>query len=218
LHGNGSLLGGKGNKQSGKGDLVFFKKAGETDMSVQGVSQEKLKIQPRKILIIGTLGSGKTTIAELLARDTGFLYASIDDCRIRYGDGTPGGEDRAWEKFLAICRKPMPGILEFCGMGPHVEEVRDNLLCSTIPVSVIWLVLPPGTCIARASQRQKNVPFPFPWAPVANSVPIIHDGIDFAWDILWSRESHFHAVRQEFSGTPSMSEMYSAIRELLLML
>jgi hypothetical protein len=60
-------------------------------------------------------------------------------CRIRYGDDTAGGEERSWENFLAICRKPAPGILEFCGLGPHADEVRDDLLCSMVPVPVIWL-------------------------------------------------------------------------------
>jgi hypothetical protein len=182
---------------------------------LQGFYQkERLLFSPRKILIIGTLGSGKTTVAQRLARDTGFPYASIDGCRIRYGDGTVEGEERAWENFLAICRKPAPGILEFCGLGPHAEEVRDDLLCSTVPVPVIWLVLPMDTCIARASQRQKKIPSPFPWAPVAYSVPLIHEGIGFAWDNIWSQESQFHATRQEFSGTASVDEMYSAIREI----
>lgn len=71
------------------------------------------------------------------------------------------------KNFFEICRKPAPEFLEFCGMGPHVMEVRDGLLCSTIPVTVIRLVLPPDTCIARDEQRQKTIPSPFPWAPVA---------------------------------------------------
>jgi hypothetical protein len=103
------------------------------------------------------------------------------------------------------------------GMGPHGEEVRDNLLCSAIPVSVIWLVLPLETCITRALQRQKKIPAPFRWAPVEYSVPLIHDGIGFAWDIIWSREPHFHATRQEFLGTVSVDEMYSAIRKICLL-
>jgi len=180
--------------------------------------KERLLFSPRKILIIGTLGSGKTTLAEYLARDTGYPYASIDTCRIHYGDGTVSGEERAWENFLAICRKPAPGILEFCGMGPHVEEVRDNLLCSTIPVSVIWLVLPLDTCIARALQRQKDIPSPFPWGPVGYSVPAIHDSIEGAWDSVWSREPGFHATRQVFRSTTSVAEMYSVIKRDLFAL
>ena len=93
----------------------------------RNISPEDLKIKPPKILLIGTLGSGKTTIAQRLARDTGLPYESIDDCRIRYGDGTVDGEDRAWENFLAACREPAPGILEFSGMGPHAENVREDL-------------------------------------------------------------------------------------------
>ena len=179
---------------------------------------ERLVISPQKVLIIGTLGSGKTTLAEYLARDTGFPYASIDECRIRYGDGTVSGEDSAWDHFLEFCRKPSPGILEFCGLGPHVEEVRENLLCSTIPVSVIWLVLPLDICITRALQRKKNIPSPFPWGPVGYSVPAIHDSIGFAWDSVWSREPGFHATRQILGRTTSIAEMYSVIREICLRL
>jgi hypothetical protein len=189
----------------------------KTNVRQDFCNAERLVFGPQKVLLIGKLGSGKTTLAEYLAQDTGFPYLSIDECRIRYGDGTVSGEDSAWDHFLEFCRKPSPGILEFCGLGPHVEEVRDDLLCSSVPVSVIWLVLPLDTCITRASQRQKTIPSPFPWAPVAYSVPLIHDEIGFAWDTVWSRESHFHATRQEFPGTASVDETYSAIREICSM-
>jgi hypothetical protein len=171
-------------------------------------------ISPRKILLIGTLGSGKTTLAEYLAKDTGFPFGSIDECRIRYGDGTVAGEDCAWDHFLEDCSRPGPGILEFSGMGPHAEEVLKNLVTSAMPVSVIWLVLPLETCISRAMQRQKNIPYPFPWGPVEYSVPAIHDSIEFTWDTLWSREYRFHATRLEFLSTDSVAEMYSFIRRI----
>jgi hypothetical protein len=177
---------------------------------------ERLVISPRKILLIGTLGSGKTTIAEYLAQDTGFLYASIDECRVRYADGTVEGEDSAWDHFLELCGRSAPQILEFSGGGPRVDEVRTNLLDSTIPVSVIWLVLPPGTCITRALQRQKNIPAPFPWGPVEYSVPAINNSIEFAWDNVWSREPGFRATRQEFGSSVSVGEMYSVVREICL--
>jgi hypothetical protein len=90
-------------------------------------------------------------------------------------------------------------------MGPHAEDVRENLLCSGIPVSLIWLVLPLDTCKARALQRYKKIPYPFPWAAVKYSVPLIQDEIGFSWEYIWSRESHFHTMRLEFSGLlPSM--------------
>jgi hypothetical protein len=193
--------------------VLILRNEGETDMNGHGVSPEGQKIKPQKILLIGTLGSGKTTIAQQLARDAGLPYESIGDCRIRNGDGTFEGEERAWEKFLAACRKPAPGILEFSGMGPHAENVREDLLCSGIPVSLIWLVLPLEICRDRAMQRLKKIPSPFPWAPVTYSAPLIHDEIEFSWEYIWSRESRFHATRLEFSGTGSDDEMYAAVRE-----
>ena len=74
------------------------------------------------------MGSGKTTLAEYLARDTGFPYASIDECRIRYDDNTVSGEDCAWDHFLEICAKPSPAVLEFSGCGPAgVFRVRTGV-------------------------------------------------------------------------------------------
>jgi hypothetical protein len=175
---------------------------------------ERLVIAPQKILLIGTLGSGKTTLAKLLSRDTGFSYASIDESRIRFGDGTMSGEERARDHFLEACSRPAPGILEFSGVGPHAEDVRNALIDSTMPVSMIWLVLPLDTCITRALQRQKNIPAPYPWGPVESSVPAIHASIEFLWDTIWSREPGFHATRQEFLSTTSVAEMYSLIRKI----
>jgi hypothetical protein len=173
-------------------------------------------ITPQKILLIGTPGSGKTTLAEYLAKDTGFSYGSIDECRIRYGDGTLPGEDRAWDHFLKDCSRPAPQILEFSGMGPHAGEVLSNLVASAMPVSVIWLVLPLETCISRALQRQKTIPFPYPLAPIGYAVPAIHHAIEDTWKNLWSNQPLFHATRQEFRTTDSVTEMYSVIRRICL--
>lgn len=165
----------------------------------------------RKILLIGTLGAGKTTVALDLAKKTGYPYTSIDECRIQYSDSTVHGEDSAWWHFLAACADPAPGILEFSGGGPHVCEVREALLDSGLPVAIIWLDLSLDTCIKRASLRQNNVPAPFPWGPIDTSARAIYSGIEGAWNTLWCAEPRFHATRMRFRGNTPYPEMYARV-------
>jgi len=73
---------------------------------------------------------------------------------------------------------------------------------------------PAGYLQSPGPEAKEKVPSPFPWAPVTYSVPLIHDGIAFSWEYIWSRESRFHATRLEFSGTDSVDEMYAAVREI----
>jgi len=182
---------------------------------VSGISQKNnTMIQPQKVLLIGTMGSGKTTVAERLARDAGFSYASIDDCRLQYGDGTMAGEICAWDHFLAMCENASPAVLEFSGCGPHTGEVRDALLKSGIPVTVIWLVFPTHTCILRALQRNKDIPAPYDWAPLEYAIPAFHDAIEESWERSWKREPAFHVIRQVFSGAMSAEEVYPVIRKI----
>lgn len=143
---------------------------------------KELSIQKLKVLIIGTLGAGKTTLAQALSQKTGYPYVSIDECRIRYSDGTIEGEDAAWQDFLKACCDPSPGILEFSGGGPHVCEVRDSLLCSGMCILIIWIDMPHDLCINRASKRSVVIPAPFVWADIDYSVPAIHSSIVIAWE------------------------------------
>jgi hypothetical protein len=168
---------------------------------------EPFTIGMMKILIIGTLGAGKTTLARALSQETGYPYASIDDCRIRYSDGTTDGEDAAWRSFLRACRDPSSGILEFSGGGPHVSEVRDALLSSGIAVSVIWIDISHDLCIERASKRENVIPAPFVWAPIEYSVVAIHSGIETAWERVWNAEPGFCARRMVFSRDTPSSEI-----------
>lgn len=172
-------------------------------------------IQKRKVLIIGTLGAGKTTLAQALSQETGYSYVSIDDCRIRYSDGTFDGEDVAWHYFLLACRDPSPKILEFSGGGPHVCEVRDALLYSGITVIIIWIDIPHDLCIQRALKREIVIPAPFEWADVDYSVPAIYSGIKTAWERIWSAEPQFCAKKMVFSREISSREIYLKVRSFL---
>ncbi len=179
-------------------------------------SQKQLVIGKMKILIIGTLGAGKTTLARALSDETGHLYTSIDGCRITYSDGTIVGEETAWDYFLEACSDPSPAILEFSGMGPYACLVRDALLSSKLPVAIIWIDVPHDLCIERATKREKIIPAPYVWAPIDYSVPAIHSGIEIAWEEVWSVEPSFHARRMTFSHDALSSEVYARVESYLL--
>ncbi|MCP1715602.1 thymidylate kinase [Methanocalculus alkaliphilus] len=168
-----------------------------------------------KILIIGTLGAGKTTLARALSDETGFPYTSIDDCRIRYSDGSIVGEETAWDYFLEACSDPSPAILEFSGMGPYAQMVCDALLGSKLPVAIIWIDWPHDLCIERASKREKNIPAPYIWAPIDYSVPAIYSGIEIAWEEIWSAEPSFQTMSMAFSRDAPPSEVYAKVESYL---
>ncbi len=174
-----------------------------------------MAIGKMKILIIGTLGVGKTTLARALSHETGYPYTSIDDCRIGYSDGTIVGEETAWRYFLKACSDISPAILEFSGGGPYVCPVRDALLSSKMPVAIIWVDFPHDLCIERASKRESIVPAPYVWAPIDYSVPAIHSGIEVAWEEIWSFEPSFHARRMAFSRDALSTEVYKKVESYL---
>ena len=174
-----------------------------------------LSIQTLKVLIIGTLGAGKTTLAQALSQKTRYPYVSIDDCRIRYSDGTFEGEDAAWQYFLKACSDPSPGILEFSGGGPHVCEVSVSLLLSKMSILIIWIDMPHDLCIERASKRNIIIPAPFIWDEIDKSVPAIHSGILIAWERIWTAEPDFCTRRMVFSRDVSSHEVCQMIWSFL---
>lgn len=179
------------------------------------MSKQLISIQEMKILVIGTLGAGKTTLARALSQETGYPYVSIDDCRIRYSDGTYDGEDAAWHYFLRACLDPSPHILEFSGGGPHVGEVRDALISSGLPVIILWIDSPLDLCIKRASNREILIPAPFVWDEIEYAVPAIHSGIRLAWERVWSVEPAFCARRMEFTRDIPPREIHLVVKSYL---
>lgn len=168
-----------------------------------------------KILIIGSLGSGKTTIAKRLSKKLGYDRISIDDCRERYGDGSVTGEYRAWICFIEACNNDSPMILEFTGGGPHVFAVKQALLQSKLPIYIVWLDPPHDVCIKRASARQQSVPTPYPWGPVGESVIVIYEGIETAWNDIWAGNDNISAMRLKLNGEEPAQEIFERLLNIL---
>ena len=168
-----------------------------------------------KILIIGTLGAGKTTFAKYVSNKMEIPFTGIDDCRRQLGDETFAGEYRAWARFIEICSAPEASILEFSGGGPHVYAVRSALVKSGMPIYVIWLDLALDVCIQRASGRAQVVPAPYIWGDISTSTPEIHRGVERAWIKEWNVISEFHLLHLEMASELTLDEQFNALMDLI---
>lgn len=168
-----------------------------------------------KILMIGTLGAGKTTFAEYVSKRMGIPYIGIDDCRRQVGDGTFEGEYRAWARFIDVCSAPEASILEFTGGGPHAYAVQSALVQSGMPVYVIWLDPTLDICIQRASGRTQDVPAPYIWGDISKSTPQIRKGVERAWMKEWMMASNFHLLRMEMKSEKTLAEQFDSLMDLI---
>jgi shikimate kinase len=153
------------------------------------------KVDGRKVLIIGNLSSGKTTMGRELAKKLDAEYIRIDDCRRMMSDATMAGEYRAWHRFISVCEKPQSTILEFSGGGPHVYNVAKALENSGLQTFIIWLDLPVKECIASSIKRRFDAPYPYAMGDLTALIKHIAAEIEAAWRNVWSLSPSLTAIR-----------------------
>jgi len=90
-----------------------------------------------KILIIGNIGAGKTTLGLRIKDITGYQFIEIDHLREKYLDGTVSGEYFSLHRFLKHAEESENAILEFTGVGCHKYGVKRALELSKDQVLVI---------------------------------------------------------------------------------
>src|SRR5271157_2539160 len=94
---------------------------------------------PFKILLIGNICAGKTTLGTSLSQLIGVPLVALDDLRRQYGDGSIAGDYLAYYHFLLACASDAQTILEFSGAGPHKHAVRLALQESTCRCAIIFV-------------------------------------------------------------------------------
>ena len=83
-----------------------------------------------KILIIGNIGSGKTTLGKAIQEFTGFKFIQIDELRVKYLQGKVSEEYYCHYEFLKAIEAEQDLIVEFTGVGCHKFAVKKALeLC-----------------------------------------------------------------------------------------
>lgn len=100
-----------------------------------------------KILIIGNIGSGKTTLGKKIQELTGYKFVQIDELREKYLNNSVSGEYYSLHKFIKEIEDYENLILEFTGVGCHKYAIKrtfelgnDNILvilCKTRNLDLI---------------------------------------------------------------------------------
>ena len=90
-----------------------------------------------KILIIGNIGSGKTTLGKEIHEITGFKFVQIDELREKYLNNSVSGEYYSLHKFLKEIEENENVILEFTGVGCHKYAIKKSLELSSDKIMII---------------------------------------------------------------------------------
>ncbi len=118
------------------------------------------RVSKSKVLVIGNICAGKTTLIRQLCPLLNGTPAILDDFRKQDGDGSIAGDYLAYYHLLLECASPHPRILEFSGAGPHKWAIRLALRESHLPCAVVFVDTPIKTCITRAQAKTFDVPYP----------------------------------------------------------
>lgn len=115
-----------------------------------------------KILLLGNIGSGKTTISKILAKKyPEWEYIAIDDFRKKLSDGTIKGDAKAKSTFVKnITHDNKYQIVECTGLGRLGSSVFRRLQKYEGKLFVIILTVPLDICVSRIKDRVWDIPFP----------------------------------------------------------
>lgn len=90
-----------------------------------------------RILIIGNIGSGKTTLGKKIREIIGYKFVQIDEIREQYLKNAVSEEYFCLYYFLKTIEQNKNIIVEFIGTGFHKYAVKRALEFSNIPVLVV---------------------------------------------------------------------------------
>ena len=181
---------------------------------VEKINPPKTRSTGKKILIIGNLSSGKTTLGRELAKRLGFEILRIDDCRRLMADGSVSGEYRAWSKFAEYCESNKDCILEFSGGGPHVFNIGRALELSGAKTYLIWLDATLDECIARSKERTFDSPYPYALGDLTELIKHIDREIKTAWENVWTKKG-FKTLRIKNPGRDNIQQAISLLGDEL---
>lgn len=164
---------------------------------------------PAKALLLGNIGSGKSTRAQAISAALGWSWYGIDEARRSHGDGSPAGEARAWAVLLARAETDTSLLIECTGAGPFMDLLRLALRRSRHAWSVLCVDTPPEECLRRVERRGLDIPYPDFGVPLSQVIPGVARELAKALERSWPPPLH----RMSGMG-PMDAEVAEAVQSL----
>lgn len=164
----------------------------------------------RRILCIGNIAAGKSTLCAALSTQINLPFFSIDECRRTYSDETPAGEANAWSQFLRLSQETMDGIFECSGGGPFVHLLRLALKSAHADLLVVYVLTPAEACRQRVHQRPVTVPYPDFGISLEATIPHVERELEKMIQTVWSRERII-----EVDGLAPMATQLAAVKRAI---
>lgn len=115
-----------------------------------------------KILIIGNIGSGKTTLGKKIQEFTSFKFIQIDELREKFFEKKVSEEYYCLYEFLKAIENYDNIILEFTGAGCHKYAIKRALELSNDNIIIIHCKNRDLSLIKeRLKHKELNENFPF---------------------------------------------------------
>ena len=130
----------------------------------------------QRVLVVGTIASGKTSFIESISRSVHLAVYRLDDARHLFNAATIGGEESARTSFLNTMAHN-PGVFECTGAGPLHPHI--SAISSRAPFDAIIRVhTPVEICLQRCAERREWPPYPTNQMPDRELIKSIDDELD----------------------------------------
>ncbi len=173
------------------GTKIRIKPNGE----IKEIISDQTRNDELKLLLIGNISSGKTTIGRKIQSRLGYDFVEIDECRRQLGDDTVSGEYRAWNYFISRCEESRGTILEFSGGGPHAHNIAKALENSNLKTHILWLDLPAQLCLKDSLQRNFDSPYLYKLGDLGELIDHIAIQIESNWEKIWRPRFLSHRIK-----------------------
>ncbi|MHA1275148.1 MAG: shikimate kinase [Promethearchaeota archaeon] len=131
-----------------------------------------------KILIIGNIGSGKTTLGKKIQELTGFRFVQIDEIREKFFKKKVSEEYYCLYEFLKAVEESENVILEFTGAGCHKYAIKKALELSNDKIIIVHCKNRDFSIInERVKNKEMNKNFPF-HTDIENHINFIKEELD----------------------------------------